>query len=394
MLRAFCALAAYFGAISPAIAQQADETPELLDLKAQWSQFVSTVVAGEGEGATRYGGRVDGYARIDGEGAGILDGMSINLHAEFVYGNSINRVGSRTLLPVNTALNFPENDNEAFDLSVNVVQQIGKTRLQFGKINLLDGASAIPIASGGGKEGFQHIGLASPPGLIASAKILGAIVSAPAGPFVVNVGVWTPDDWTREYGPSAIFDNGVSGMVAAVLPTRIAGQRSFNTFTLFATSRRSRHGQFPDITLPEGSAPLIPDKHTGLHLRYALQQFLWQDPSDRKRGGGFFGHVGVSLGSPAVLDWSMTAGIAGSVPFDSRPQDRFGVGYFRFSMANRIRDGLQPVLPNGDEEGAEAYYTAQLGRIVRGTLSGQIVNPVLTRARHAVNINLRLVAEF
>ena len=387
-------VAPLLAAVCPAAAQDDGAPPDPLGLRGQWSQFASSVVAGDGEGATRYGGRLDGYARIDGEAAGIADGLAINLHAEFVYGRSINRVGSKTLLPVNAAMNFPANDQEAFDLSINLVQRIGKLRLQLGKIDLFDASSAIPIVAGGGKEGFQHIGLAAPPGLIASPKVLGAIVSAPVGRVVLNIGVWQPDDWTRDYWPHGLFEDGTNGMIAGVLPTRIGGKRGFHTLTLFLSSRRPRRDGFPDIRPPDGTAPLLPDYRSGAHLRYAVQQYLWQDPLDPTRGGGFFGHIGVSVGSPAILDWSLTAGIAGNVPFRGRPKDKFGLGYFRFSLADRIVDGLRSSLPLSDEQGVEAYYTLQVGRAVRVSLSGQIVDPVLARAPNAVNLNLRAVADF
>lgn len=368
--------------------------PQLFSFNGQFSQFLSTVADGNAKGETRYGGRIDLYAKIDGEALGITDGLTINAQGEFIYGSSINRVGSRTLLPVNTAMNFPVNDDEAVDLSINLVQRIGKLRVQLGKINLLDSSSAIPIVAGGGKVGFQHIGLAAPPGLIASPKILGAVVTVPVGRLVLTTGVWHPEDWTREFVDGGLFGNGVSGMVAATLPAKIGGRQGYHTLTAFATSRRPSAEGLPDIRPPDGAAPLLPDDRGGTHLRYAVQQFLWQDPGDPRRGWGFFGHAGVSIGAPAILDWSMTAGIAGNVPIESRPRDRFGIGYFRFSLEDRIADGLAPILRVGDEQGGEIYYSAQLGRMLQVTASAQLVDPVLSNAPQAVNLNLRAVAEF
>lgn len=371
-----------------------ETAPDIVTLDGQFSQFLSTVAAGNGEGETRYGGRIDLYAKIDGGAAGIVDGLTINAQGEFIYGNSVNRVGSRTLLPVNTAMNFPVNDDEAFDLSVNIVQRIGKVRVQLGKINLLDSSSAIPIVAGGGKVGFQHIGLAAPPGLIASPKIFGGIVTVPAGRVVISAGVWHPEDWTREFIDGGLFGNGVSGMVAGTLPAKIGGKQGFHTVTIFATSRKPSAEGLPDIRPPEGSAPLLSGDRGGTHLRYAVQHYLWQDPSDPKRGFGLFGHAGISIGAPALLDWSMTAGLAGSVPIAARPRDRFGIGYFRFSLEDRIADGLAPVLPVGDEQGGEIYYAAQLGDMLQLTASAQLVDPVLANAPDAVNFNLRAVVAF
>ena len=104
------------------------------------------------------------------------------------------------------------------------------------------------------------------------------------------------------------------------------------------------------------------------------------DPNDPRRGWGVFGHAGISIGAPAILDWSMTAGIAGSVPIASRPRDRFGIGYFRFSLEDRIAGGLAPILPVGDEQGGEIYYSAQILRMLQLTASAQFVDPVLSNA--------------
>ena len=112
------------------------------------------------------------------------------------------------------------------------------------------------------------------------------------------------------------------------------------------------------------------------------------------RGWGLFGHVGISRGTPGILDWTMTAGFAGSVPIASRPLDRFGIGYFRLSLTRRIIDGLAPVLPLRDEHGAELYYTLQVGRIARLTLDGQLIDPILARAPKVANLSLRAKVGF
>jgi porin len=151
---------------------------------------------------------------------------------------------------------------------------------------------------------------------------------------------------------------------------------------------------FPDIRPPPGIEALPPIPAGGTHIKYAVQQFLWRDPANPKRGWGLFGHVGISRGTPSILDWSMTAGLAGSVPIAARPLDRFGVGYFRFSLTNRVEDGLAALLPVRDEQGGEIYYTAQIGRHVRLTATGQIVDPVVRNAPTAAYFGLRAKTDF
>lgn len=184
-------------------------------------------------------------------------------------------------------------------------------------------------------------------------------------------------------------------MLAAVLPTNIGGLRGFHTLSAFYTSRKvNGPEEYPDIRPPPGSGKLLPANPGGTHLRYAVQQYLWQDVADPKRGWGLFGHIGFSTGTPGILDWSATGGIAGSVPIRSRPLDRFGLGYFRYSLARRIIEGFAPALPLGDEQGIEAYYTGQIGKHVQLTAAGQIIDPIVSRALTAANLSLRVKADF
>lgn len=368
---------------------------ETVAVRGEWTQFLGAAVAGRGDETPRTGGRLDGLVTIDAHQLGLWQGLSFHFHGELVYGRNTNRVGSRLLLPVNTALSFPKSNDEAADLSFSVIQRVGKLRVEAGKINLLESSSRVPIVGGGGKDGFQHIGLASPPALLASPKIYGAIATVPAGPLILSGGIWTPDDWTSRYTPEGIFEDGVNVMLVVTRPTRRPGRPGWHSLSLFTTSRKAALGEnFPDLRPPPGLEGARPPGRGGTHIKYTVQQFLWQDPTNPKRGWGLFGHVGVSTGTPEILDWSMTAGLAGSVPWDARPDDRFGLGYFRFSLAQRVEEAVAPIAPVGDEQGAEAYYTAQLGPTWRLTASGQIVDPVVRRAPVAAYLGLRLKADF
>lgn len=386
------AATAFLLCVSAPVSAEADKAVEF---RGEWTQFVSAAVAGSGDGKPRYGGRADGFLTIDGQQLGLWKGLSFLVHGEFVYGRNTNRVGSFLLLPVNTALSFPKSNAEAADVSYSIVQRVGKARLQVGKINLLEQSSAIPVVGGGGKDGFQHIGLASPPALLASPKVYGAILTAPAGPLLLGLGLWTPDDWTRRYTPEGLFENGTNAMLVATLPARIGGQQGFHTLSLFLTSRKSRVGEnFPDLRPPPGLEGVPAPDAGGTHVKYTVQQFLWRDPANPKRNLGLFGHVGISQGTPDILDWSMTLGLAGSSPIAARPLDRFGIGYFRFSMTPRVEAALENLLPVNDEQGGEVYYTAQLGSYLRLTANAQLVDPVLRDAPTAAYIGLRAKVDF
>ena len=389
-LRVACLCAAFISV--PLAAQTPGKT---VDLRGEWTQFVGAAVAGAGDKAPRYGGRLDGFAMVDGHRLGLWKGLTISLQGEILYGESTNGIGSRLLLPVNAALSMPRNDDVEADLSYSLIQRIGRTRIQIGKINLQEESAALPIVSGGGKEGFQHVGLASPPALLAYPKVYGAILTAPVGPVVFGLGLWTPDDWTQRYTPENAFERGANAMLVATLPAKIGGQLGLHSLSVLLTSRQARLGEnFPDIRPPPGLEGARSPGKGGAHFKYSVQQYLWRDATNPKRGFGLFGHVGVSTGTPDILDWSMTAGVAGSPPWDSRPLDRMGLGYFRFSMAPRVKDALAQRLPVDDEQGVEVYYTAQLGRSWRLTAHGQLIDPVITNAPAAAYIGLRTKADF
>jgi porin len=391
-LKGLAGLACALLAAGAATAQQPGKP---VNLRGEWTQFLGAAVAGSGDKAPRYGGRLDGFATINGEGIGLWKGLTIELQGELLYGKSTNGIGSRLLLPVNASLSMPQVEDLEADLSYSIVQRIGRARLQVGKINLQESSSAIPIVGGGGKDGFQHVGLASPPALLAYPKIFGAILTAPAGRMFLSLGLWTPDDWTQRYTPEGVFDRGTNAMFVATLPAKIGGQPGLHSLSLMLTSRQARVGEnFPDLRPPPGLEGAPQPRKGGTHIKYAVQQYFWRDPTNPKRNFGFFGHIGVSNGTPDILDWSMTAGVAGAPPWDERPADRMGIGYFRFSMAQRVKEVLATRLPVDDEQGVELYYTAQLSPVWRLTAHGQLIDPVVNAAPVAAYVGLRAKADF
>lgn len=89
------------------------------------------------------------------------------------------------------------------------------------------------------------------------------------------------------------------------------------------------------------------------------------------------------------------AKLDGYATVDGRPRDRFGLAYFRMSLSEALRNGLEPILALGPEQGAVAFYTfdAARGR-VRATLTAQIVDPVKSSAKTAAFLGLRTLVRF
>lgn len=353
------------------------------------TQFVGAPVAGDAGNAVRYGGRLDVYATVP-----VSDRFSITLHPEVVYGKSVNSIGGDTILPVNTALFFPSDSNEDFDLSVSFTQKIGtSSSLTFGKINLMDLVAKTPIIGGGGLDGFQNIALAAPPTGLVPPSLLGAILSVPTKSGVFSFWIYDPVGTTNTTGLKDPFGSGVAALVSATFPVKIGGKTGYQNIKFSANTKTGFNlADVPILALPPGTATL--SQRTGAwNFTYSFQQFLWQNPKVPGAGWGIFGQIGKSDGNPTPLDWSGLLGIAGN-PWLSRPADKFGVAYFRQSFSNVLKNALVPVIQLTDEQGVEAFYTAQLGKVFRLTGSVQVVDPATEGKSTAVIFGLRLKSGF
>ena len=129
----------------------------------------------------------------------------------------------------------------------------------------------------------------------------------------------------------------------------------------------------------------------GWNFTYSFQQYLWMNPDVPGSGWGVFGQIGKSDGNPTPLDWSGFIGLTGN-PLSTRPQDRFGVAYFRQSFSNVLARSLSPVIRLRDEQGLEAFYTAALGKPFRLTGNVQVIRPALSQRSTAVVLGLRVKA--
>ncbi|TWI04658.1 porin [Luteimonas cucumeris] len=347
------------------------------DFSLSWTNFLTSPVAGDGDDRARLGGKFDGYATIAGTDIGLWTGLSVNAHAEFGYGRTVEPQGTGMLLPVNTALAFPRLNDEGFDLALNITQRFGDASLTVGKINMIDNAGSTPIVRSDGREGFQNIALAAPPTFTTPPSIFGALLRIPttAGP-IVTLGIWDPHTAVRRALPDDLFGDGVNGMAMLTQPVNVRGKRGFQSLMLSWTTERGFDlNDLPYLFLPPDSDVLFREARGGYIARYQFQQFIWQDPDDPSRGVGVFGQLSYVDDNPLPGNWSMSLGITGDPRIASRPADRFGVAYFRTSMSEVLRDGVAPIVNLGDEQGIEAFYSFAIGNNLVLTADAQVIDP-------------------
>ena len=85
-------------------------------------------------------------------------------------------------------------------------------------------------------------------------------------------------------------------------------------------------------------------------------------------------------------------GISGNPRF--RPQDRFGVAWFRYSLTNQLVRVLDQRLALEDEEGVEYFYTLGLGKGLEVTANVQVIDSAVTVRDAGVVAGLRVTAAF
>src|SRR3954463_13028499 len=118
--------------------------------------------AGRGSKTWRYGGKVDGFLKLDPEKFGLWPGLHINAQYEHYLGENIND-RDFAISPVNAAQAYVQADRYHSVLSANITQDFGEhVSVSAGKYNMLTLASQTPLVGGGGIDTFMNRALAAP----------------------------------------------------------------------------------------------------------------------------------------------------------------------------------------------------------------------------------------
>ena len=93
------------------------------------------------------------------------------------------------------------------------------------------------------------------------------------------------------------------------------------------------------------------------NIYYNFDQYLYEPKKGADKGIGLFGRLGVSDGNPNFMKFFSSFGIGGKGMFESRPNDKFGIGYYFINTHNPTINGpLQSRKFLRDESGLEAFY--------------------------------------
>lgn len=370
----------------------AGPVPKPLDIKVVASQFLDSPIIGDAPNNLRYGGRVDGFITANASAIGGSSKLTLKLRPEIRWGEDSN--GEIGLVPSNTALFRPEGRGKV-DLSASLEYKWDSgTTLEVGKMNVLDTTAVTPLIESNGHFGFQNLGISLPPSGIAPNTMTGAMLTVPKGTMLYRLWVFDVDSQYQRSGLEDPFKNGAAFLAAATKIADIEGNPGFYTFALVGSTR----DDFARDLLPSALTP--PPQPIGtfgnesgeLAVQLSAYQYVERYAEAPGKGWGVIARFQASMGDPTFLDYSGYLGVAGNPRF--RPQDRFGLAYFQYSLTDELVEDVAFRLGLEDEQGIEAFYTYQFDEGFGLTVDMQVDDSAIAARATGVTVGLRLTAAF
>lgn len=349
----------------------------------------------------RFGGRDDYLLNVDGQKAGLWQGLYVNLHGETVYGDSVN-LATGAVVPVNIGRAHPVFfSNETALTAVRFTQVLSENLIVYGgRINTIDNVQQPFMPGRGLDAGFMNAAFVWNPilGRTMNYVTMGAGAAFLMGGYpVASLTVYDTNNDTTTSGFNVLFDNGAILYPTVSLPTKFFGLPGHQS--VWGAYSSGRYA----ILSPE-SLNLIPPVlqgsprkslvHGSWWVTYLFDQALWVDPTNPTRSWGVFGNVGISDGNPNPIHWSAIVGLGGSSPIPTRELDTFGVAYYYLGFSDGFKNVAPALVPLRDERGLELFYNVAVTPWCHVTTDLQVITPVLERAETSLVLGLRAKIDF
>jgi porin len=363
--------------------------------------YYQGITSGGLEDTFRFGGRNDYWLNVDGQKAGLWQGLSITLHGETVYGQSVNDL-TGAIVPVNIGRAHPVFfGTETALTAVKFTQALSENFLVYGgKINTIDNVQQPFMPGRGLDAGFMNAAFVWNPilGRTMNYSMLGVGAAVLAGGYpVASLTVYDTHDATTTSGFNNLFDNGAVIYPTVSLPTTFFGLPGHQSvWGAYSTGRYA-------VLAPQ-SLNLIPQALQGIPpttlvrgswwITYLFDQALWVDPADQTRSWGVFGNTGISDGKPNPIRWSAIVGVGGSSPLPDRKLDTLGIAYYYLGFSDSFKNDVRPVVPVRDERGVELFYNVGVTPWCHITGDLQMITPTLNFAETSLVLGLRAKIDF
>jgi len=329
------------------------------------TQVAQGVVGGGKNGVWEYGGRGDLVLNLDSGKLGLWPGGFFNFEMEGNWASSVN-AKTGALMAVNSNQQYPLPPGDIFGVPAwNFTQYLSPhLGLAIGKFATITANSGDmnEFAHGKGDSNFMNLALNFNPvtALTIPYSTLGAglLVSPTKDSNEVNVSLFVMSANGNPTTSGFENLNGNAVIVAAEGRMRtdffgLTGHQLFGT-TFSNKKFTSIDQRFDRDTIENGA---LRAKNGSWNIYYNFDQYLYEQKKGDGRGVGVFTRLGVSDGNPNFTKFFASFGVGGKGMFESRPNDKFGLGYYFINMHNpTIQGPLQTMKLLRDEYGFEAFY--------------------------------------
>ena len=348
-------------------------------LRNEWAQKAVTidlnvtqigqgVVNGGKSGAWQYGGRGDLTINLNSQKLGLWPGGFFNLELEGNWALSVNQ-NTGALMPVNTSQILPLPPGGIFGVPAwNFAQFLspyfGLTLGKFATITDISG-DMNDFAHGKGATQFMNMAFNFNPLLAFTVpySTLGAgIVVLPTKDpkeAIVTLFVLSTNGVATTSGFEDLNGNAITVAGEGRVRTDFFGLTGHQLFgTSFSNKKFTSIDQRLRSIIETNS--LTPEKGSW-NIFYNFDQYLYEPKKGADRGIGVFGRLGVSDGNPNFMKFFGSFGVGGKGMFESRPFDKFGLGYYYINIDNPSLQGpLRTIEFLRNEYGFEAFYNVAL----------------------------------
>ncbi len=346
---------------------------------------------GGNEQQFNFAGHGDYLTNFDIHKMGGPQGQFLQIRAEHRYGESITPA-SGALLPPVLATDIPVRDSEQLYLTNFLFTQAlsESFAIYAGKLDTLGGMNDS-LTSGRGIDQFSNLSLiGNPLGLrsVGYSSLGTGFAVLQEGEKIFNFLIFNARDTTETDGFSELFADGVVLAPELKIPTNFMGLPGFQSLGGIWSSREfASLNQSPFFLLPE--VPIARQSGTWA-LLYDFDQYLVVDPCNRKRGWGIFGRAGIADNETNPASYFLSAGLAGHSLMSSRPDDRFGAGWFHYGASSEIAPFVQNIVgPIRDGQGVELFYNLALNKRMFITADTQYLQSPLANVDNALLVGLR-----
>ena len=341
-------------------------------LDLEFTGYYQGMFSGDGNDDFEFGSRADALLNFDTTRTGLWDGGGLHTHLTYRSGN-LPAFRGGALWPVSTGSILPlgEEDNLVAS-SIYLSQRFGdSTSMLLGKINAVDLLAGDPFYGGWGNHRFMNLAFVAPPSGVVPPVIMGIVVNYRMDPYTLTFMAFDPQDQTGEYWFDDLFSDGVNLSLGGKWSGQAAGRPT--SISLTGTYSTQESTDLSEIVLP-------PELQTGtkdgsFNVSITVTHRLLQSAVSPGQGLGFYGKAAIADGNPNPIESSFTGGFAGYHIVPGRPDDVFGVGYFRYNFSEDLKSATSSLISFENEQGVEIFYNFAVTPWFRLTADLQWIDP-------------------